>query len=79
MARTNNTPTPTMAADVLAFSLGSIVARKIAPEVLGMVTGITYRATGVVYVVQFRDTEGESDCYAIELVAGAAPGIESGA
>jgi len=56
-----------LSADAVKFPLGSIVYRKTIPDVAGMVTGITFRPTGVIYICAFSDTEGETDCYDIEL------------
>jgi len=53
--------------DSVKFEIGEIVFRKINPEVAGMVTGITFRPTGVTYCCTFSDEAEEITCYDIEL------------
>jgi len=53
--------------DAVKFDLGQIVYRKIIPDAEGMVTGIMFRPTGVVYYCTFSNEEDEVACYDIEL------------
>jgi len=53
--------------DAVKFDLGQIVYRKIIPDVAGIITGITFRPTGVVYLCTFADQSDEIACYDIEL------------
>jgi hypothetical protein len=38
-------------------------------DVAGIITGITYRPNGIVYLVMFTDCSNESICFDIEIVA----------
>ena len=52
--------------DKVEFEIGAMVYRKTDPNVVGIVTGILFRHTGVGYYVKFCD-EVEDHCYGIEL------------
>lgn len=55
-----------MTRETVKFKLGDIVYRKVDPEDKGMITGIIFRPTGVLYGVSWKDGE-ETTCYDIEL------------
>lgn len=52
--------------DKVEFEIGALVYRKTNPEVVGIITGILFRPTGVGYYIKFAD-EIEEHCYGIEL------------
>ena len=52
--------------DKVEFEIGALVYRKTNPEVVGIVTGILFRQTGVGYYVKFAD-ECEDHCFGLEL------------
>lgn len=52
--------------DKVEFEIGSMVYRKTAPDVPGIVTGILFRQSGVGYYIKFAEEE-ETHCWAVEL------------
>lgn len=48
------------------FRLGTTVYHRLDPEVPGLVTGITYRPTGICYLVTWPSLS-ETSCYEMEL------------
>jgi len=56
-----------MNADVTKFDLGDFVYKRMAPDELGMITGILWRPHGVVYLVTWAGEEDENTHYDIEL------------
>ena len=53
--------------DVAKFGVGQRVYRKIAPDMLGMVTGVIFRESHVEYLATFSENDCEHTYQALEL------------
>lgn len=55
--------------DTVKFTLGQTIYFKVKPEHVGMVTGILYRHTGVIYLVTWGHDMAERYHYECELTS----------
>lgn len=60
--------------DTVAFHIGDPVRLRVDPSDVGIVTGILFRPTAIIYYVSFGQ-RGESMHYDIELIPGEFPTV----